>query len=97
MWDLFPHQRLNYWRDFRLSLGEMNLCQSLEATVKLWSYAPFVKHYLNHDLPDNWPDPWQLLHDNYYCDLAKTLGMFYTLILCDHFGQTIKDLSIETY
>ena len=31
-----------------------------------------------------WPDPWTLLHDNYYCDIAKALGMLYTLYLSQH-------------
>jgi hypothetical protein len=38
-----------------------------------------------------WPDPWQLLSDNIYCDVARGLGILYTLTLLDH-----KDLtSIE--
>jgi hypothetical protein len=30
-----------------------------------------------------WPDPWQLLSDNVYCDLARALGIMYTIILLD--------------
>jgi hypothetical protein len=30
-----------------------------------------------------WPDPWQLLSDNIYCDLARGLGILYTITLLD--------------
>jgi hypothetical protein len=30
-----------------------------------------------------WPDPWQLLSDNIYCDVARGLGILYTITLLD--------------
>ena len=30
---------------------------------------------------DNWPDPWELLSENTYCEVARALGMCYTLYL----------------
>ena len=36
------------------------------------------------DDPATWPDPWELITENYYCDLAKTLGIVYTLHLSSH-------------
>jgi len=30
---------------------------------------------------DNWPDPWVLLSENTYCEVARSLGMCYTLLL----------------
>jgi hypothetical protein len=30
-----------------------------------------------------WPDPWQLLSDNVYCDLARALGIVYTVLMLD--------------
>ena len=40
-----------------------------------------VTHHLHpHDI-DNWPDPWELLSENTYCEVARALGMCYTLYL----------------
>ena len=56
-----------------------------------WFRAPTVNHYLHpQDIP-NWPDPWQLLNDNIYCDLARALGIVYTLLDIDHSAiQTVS-------
>lgn len=97
MWNLLPAERLQEWREFRLNLNNLSLEQAIQETSHLWSYAPFVKRYLSYDLPENWPNPWELLHDNYYCDLAKALGMFYTLYLSSHYNVSITDLALEVY
>lgn len=40
-----------------------------------------VNHYLHpHDI-DNWPNPWELLSENTYCEIARALGICYTLLL----------------
>jgi hypothetical protein len=54
-----------------------------------------VNHYLTTDQIDSWPDPWELLYENYYCDLAKSLGMLYTLYLSSHKDKL--DLEIRIY
>lgn len=42
-----------------------------------------VNHSLDwHDQTD-WPDPWQLLQFAGYCDLARALGMSYTIMMAD--------------
>jgi hypothetical protein len=54
------------------------------ATIqKWWQRAPWRAYYLHWDDRENWPDPWQLLADNQYCDLARALGMLYTIKLLD--------------
>jgi hypothetical protein len=30
-----------------------------------------------------WPDPWQLLSDDVYCEVARGLGILYTITLLD--------------
>jgi hypothetical protein len=97
MWNSKPEERLREWRAFRNSLGESDLDSALAKTAHLWSYAPYVTHYLAVDLVEEWPDPWVLVHENYYCDLAKALGMLYTLYLCPHWTAAITDLEIRIY
>lgn len=94
MWDLRSGDRLKLWREFRLSLDNLQLSEALEKVSNLWSFAPFVNHYLDPAKPSEWPDPWELLHENYYCDLAKALGMFYTIALSNHGRRNTVELSI---
>lgn len=84
MWNLLPSERLRYWHDFRKKISEQSKEDAINETHHLWCYAPFVSHYLTTDHIENWPNPWELINDNYYCDLAKALGMMYTLYLTDH-------------
>jgi hypothetical protein len=84
MWNLLPHERLRSWQSFRNTISDKSLDQALAETAHLWSYAPFVKNYLHFDFVDEWPNPWELIYDNYYCDLAKALAIVYTLYLSQH-------------
>jgi hypothetical protein len=84
-WNLRPDERLREWKSFRRQLGQLTLEEACVKTAHFWSYAPYVNYYLDPAQKDNpWPDPWTLLHENYYCDIAKSLGMLYTLYLSDH-------------
>ena len=49
-----------------------------------WTSCPYTGYYLDPDSPDTWPDPWSLVEENYWCDLAKSLGMLYTIKLTVH-------------
>ena len=92
-WSSMPYERLRQWYDFRKSLTDKTLDSAVNEVQHLWSYAPFVKYYLTTDMVDQWPNPWELLYDNVYCDLAKALGIVYTLYLSDH----KPDLEIRVY
>lgn len=84
MFRLPAASRLEAWKKFRRSINDLSLEDSLQATVDLWSACPFTPYYLEPEDHANWPDPWTLIQENYYCDLAKALGMLYTLYLSDH-------------
>jgi len=97
MWNHKPTDRLHEWKEFRKKISQSELELAIKETSHLWSYAPYVAHYLDPDQIESWPDPWTLLHENYYCDLAKTLGMLYTLYLSRHHGDGIQDLELRVY
>ncbi len=97
MWSLLPNDRLHDWKEFRANIGTVDVHQAIVDTVHLWSYAPFVNYYLPSDDPTQWPDPWTLLYENYYCDLAKALGMLYTLYLSSHYKKNINELEIRVF
>lgn len=73
--------RLKSWYDLRTSLVEADTQTKCIEVDKWWQRAPLVTHYLHPiDLP-MWPGPWDLLNDNEYCQIARGLGMIYTLLL----------------
>lgn len=90
MWNLLPSERLRCWQDFRKSISQKSFEEALRETQHLWSYAPYVAHYLTTDHVEEWPGPWELLYENYYCDLAKALGIVYTLYLSDHKTENME-------
>jgi hypothetical protein len=81
-------QRLEFWKKFRSDLNSADLESALNLVNDFWAKCPFLPYYLDPQQPQNWPDPWQLIQENYYCDLAKCLGIIYTLHLTNH-GHTL--------
>jgi len=84
IWTMQPHERLRWWRQFRNEISKKSLEEAVWDTNHLWSYSPFVNQYLHQDNISNWPNPWELMYDNYYCDLARALGIIATLYLTKH-------------
>ena len=89
MFKLSTGDRLDRWKSFRVTLNEFSIGKAVELTNELWAACPFTPFYLDPENPNNWPDPWTLLEENYYCDLAKVLGIIYTLHLCNH-GRNLQ-------
>jgi len=73
--------RLKSWYDLRKSLEDGDIKTSCLAIDNWWQKAPLVNHYLHPNDIDNWPGPWDLLVENNYCQIARGLGMVYTLQL----------------
>lgn len=97
MWhDISCRDRILKWREWRNGLKDLTLNECLKEVAAQWAKAPVVNHYLFPDNTDEWPDPWNLINDNIYCDLAITIGMFYTLALCDN-PYISDDISINIY
>lgn len=83
VFDLSGNERIAEWKKFRNSLETS--VTPLEDVIDFWSKAPFVNHFLNPLDSSSWPDPWQLILDNRYDDLAISLGIAYTLKLTTRF------------
>lgn len=75
------HARLKVWRELRQSLSNASIDQTCVEVDQFWQNCPISAHYLHPADVDDWPDPWQLLSDNIYCEYARALGMIYTLKL----------------
>ena len=83
MWPINFALRLESWNDLRDRCQTLPLESALEAINTWWFDVPWRPYYLHWDDQSNWPDPWQLLSDNHYCDLARALGILYTITLLD--------------
>ena len=94
-WNLRVNDRLTQWKDFRHQLDRLPLESALVELNNMWSTAPIVNYNLDPSDPGSWPDPWTLLAENYYCNIAKSLGMLYTIYFTSH-GNGL-DVEIYTY
>ena len=73
--------RLQDWFQLRKSVTSLPIEQQCITIDEWWQRAPLVTHHLHPQDIDNWPDPWELLSENTYCEVARALGMCYTLYL----------------
>lgn len=94
MFKLSPSERLTRWKSLRHKIGLMDLDDACKQVLLFWNSFPFVPYYLQPDSPKTWPDPWELIIENCYCDLAKCLGIIYTLYLSKHNQQLLPELRI---
>ena len=83
MWPASFEQRLHAWGILRETVQHAPVEQALSDINAWWFRAPWRAYHLHWDDRTNWPDPWELLSDNIYCDLARGLGILYTITLVD--------------
>ena len=79
---MFPDkfdERLVSWSKLRSSTA--NDLEFLTAVNTFWMMAPAINRWLHWQDQQNWPDPWELLNNHAYCDVAKALGIVYTIML----------------
>jgi hypothetical protein len=83
MWPKTFADRLAAWDTLRQQAIQMDKIQALSAIESWWLQTPWTAYHLHWDDQETWPDPWQLLDDNIYCELARGLGILYTITLID--------------
>lgn len=84
MWHKDFADRLDSWAELRNQNQELPLEEALKNINDYWQESPWQPHYLHWDDHLIWPDPWQLLSDNLFCDLARGLGILYTVSMLEH-------------
>ena len=92
MWPKTFQLRLDAWAHLRSGSKNSKPELALEAINAWWFQPPWTAYHLHWDDRETWPDPWELLSDNLYCDLARGLGILYTISLLDHADLTDAEL-----
>jgi hypothetical protein len=92
MWPLTFDNRLHAWVKLRNRCQHLDLESALTAINQWWFNAPWVPYHLHWDDQTDWPDPWQLLSDNIYCDLARGLGILHSINLLDRTDMADAEL-----
>jgi len=95
MWPVQFERRLAAWNQLREITFDQDLPDALQSINLWWHQTPWCPYHLHWDDQNTWPDPWQLLSDNVYCDLARALGIMYTIVLSDRLDLTDSSI-IET-
>jgi hypothetical protein len=94
VFNLHNNDRLTAWKHFRETLETSNT--PFEDVADLWGHAPFVSHYLDHQNPEEWPDPWTLIANGNFDELAIVIGMLYTIKLTQRFMNSQIEIHTST-
>lgn len=78
-WPATFEARLSSWHRLRKQVADQPVESTLETINSWWFRTPWTAYHLHWDDRDTWPDPWQLLSDNVYCEVARGLGILYTI------------------
>ena len=83
MWFNTFEDRLSDWNNLRKHCQFLSLEDSLLHINTWWFQAPIVTRRINWDEFPSWPGPWDLLANDNCCDLARALGIVYTIMMLD--------------
>lgn len=99
MWPKNFGDRLVAWNNLRNQVASLPLESALQSINSWWFHCPWRPYYLHWDDQATWPDPWQLLSDDIYCEVARGLGILYTINLVDRkdFGRAELVLTVENH
>ena len=78
-WPATFEARLDSWNQLRTQVADQPVESALETINSWWFQSPWTAYHLHWDDQNSWPDPWQLLNDNMYCEVARGLGILYTI------------------
>ena len=75
--------RLRSWANLRGDLEHHDLSTALITLNSWWFAMPWCPYLLHWDDQSTWPDPWELLEQPGLCDLARGLGIMYTMCMLE--------------
>jgi hypothetical protein len=85
-------KRTNHWREFRQELETVD--HPLDRAIRFWNQAPISARTCDPYDRDTWPEAWQLIEENKYCDFGKILAIYYTISLTDRYSESKFEIQI---
>ena len=85
-------ERLQVWHDFRNTLE--NSDDPIQDVLDFYNCSPRVSIHTDPWTKDMWPNPWELVKENQYCQFTKLLGICYTLQLTERFSSSNFEIHI---
>ena len=100
MWPPTYQERLADWVRLRQAAAALEQPEQLMLINDWWFRAPIVNHLILWQNVRSWPTPWHLLNNNGYCELARALGIAYTIMLVEKYTdlkiiQTTEDNLVQ--
>jgi hypothetical protein len=100
MWPPTYQERLADWVRLRQAAAALEQPEQLMLINDWWFRAPIVNHSILWQNARSWPTPWHLLNNNGYCELARALGIVYTIMLVKNYTdlkiiQTTQDNLVQ--
>lgn len=92
MFDLKYEDRLKSWSYLRQDLETSK--DPFGTVIAFYNQAPRVSIHTDPYDKTSWPDPWELVQENQYCDFCIVLGMCYSLQLTDRFSGSNFEIHI---
>jgi hypothetical protein len=96
MWPKTFSARLESWNNLRIECQTLDKESVLKSINAWWFCTPWRPYYLHWDDQTAWTDPWQLLSDDIYCEVARGLGILYTITLLERADLAPVDLVLTT-
>ena len=82
--------RVEDWKKLRKDVSSEELVETkIQKTLQFWKQAPLENPLLDWDNSKDWPNPWELLHNNRFCESTLSLAVAYTLIMSDQIFSNI--------
>jgi len=94
MFDKKFEERMLFWRRFREDLETSR--NPFQDVIEFYNRAPRTRLCADPWDQSTWPDPWELLNENQYCEFGIVLGMCYSLQLTDRFKGSKFEIHIST-
>lgn len=94
MFDKKYDDRLRAWSEFRSCLESS--ADPIQDTIDFYNRAPLVSISVDPYDETTWLEPWDLLHENTYCNFSIILGIAYTLQLTARFSDAHFEIHICT-
>lgn len=72
---------MQHWKDLRNNLKNLDEQAQLKAVVEFWSFAPLKSYAHDPEALDTYGSPWEMMHENDWCQNSIAVGMEFTLRL----------------